>query len=181
MALTTSRLYSQPTLDISCCADWNSGHDDGVASSPGSNGRQAGGAAPNSQTEEHPLPSPPRRQDQAWGRGVSADRYPFISRSTTPPSPNWDSLTSSNPSRPLKPPNRRVRTRTHGGVGGGTPRGAPYPDYVSVSVNGAFLILTMTSLLTPSAGLNRKPSRLPGWRPRVAPAAPSRSRPARSA
>src|ERR1035437_11133348 len=33
---------------------------------------------------------------------------------------------------PLNPPNRRVRTRTHGGVGGEEPRGGPpYPDFGS--------------------------------------------------
>ena len=95
------------------------------------NGKPDNDALPNSQIEEQPQSSPLLRQDQVWGRGASADPCPCISRSTTSPSPTWDSLPSSNHSHQLKPPNRRVRTRTHGGVGGGTPRGAPYPDFAA--------------------------------------------------
>jgi len=120
---------------LPCCADWNSGHADGFASSPGNNGKPDDVASPNSRLQARPRPSPLRRRDQAWRPGVSADPCKSTSRSTTPPSPISDSHPSSNRSRPLKPPNRRVRTRMHGGVGGGTPRGAPYPDRIPESSN----------------------------------------------
>ena len=37
-------------------------------------------------------------------------------------------VTMTKPTPPPKPPNRRVRTRTHGGVGGAEPQRPPYPD-----------------------------------------------------
>jgi hypothetical protein len=44
-------------------------------------------------------------------------------------------LASLVPINPHSPPNRRVRTRTHGGVGGAGPRGSPIPIAVFQAAN----------------------------------------------
>ena len=46
------------------------------------------------------------------------------------------SLHSSLPLRPLNQPNRRVRTRTHGDVGGEKPKGLPLSRFAKVSRGG---------------------------------------------
>ena len=59
-------------------------------------------------------------------RSATAPRSPSRCPTTTSARPS-----ASLPSRPPSPhnqPNRRVRTRMHGGVGGEGPRGSPFPD-----------------------------------------------------
>ena len=61
----------------------------------------------------------------ALGGSATAPRSPSPCR--TPSSPRSASLPSWR-TRPLNPPNRRIRTRTYGGVGGGGREAPPYPD-----------------------------------------------------
>jgi len=67
------------------------------------------------------------REDQAGAHGASAEARRSTSHSIITPSPNSASLPFLNQPSTLNPPNRRIRTRTCGGVGGGGREPPPIP------------------------------------------------------
>ena len=108
-----------------CCARSTSGSGAGFDPSRGSNGN-AGEPALRSCVAEAWASTWRRKPPAALtapGGSATAPRSPLRSRTTSSARPS-----ASLPSRPPRPhnqPNRRVRTRTHGGVGGEGPRGSP--------------------------------------------------------
>ena len=100
-----------------CCADLNSGPGGGCVPSPGNSGSVVGrgllncDAAASAGTWRHRPPA------AHMAPGGSATAPPWPSHSPTPPS-RRSALPLLVPTKPSNLPNRRVRTRTHGGVGG---------------------------------------------------------------
>jgi hypothetical protein len=109
------------------CATWTDGYRSGCARSPGAMAlRQAA----------LPRTAPTRDQHAAGGHYGSPRPRPVAAQSASrsPSRLARDLLRRARPAHPgagrhmMPPPNRRVRTGTHGGVGGTRPQGFPLPD-----------------------------------------------------
>ena len=110
-----------------CCARWTSGPGGGCVPSPGSNGSADARALLSCASRgvgRHWRRKPPAARTALGGSATAR------ARSIALPNAFLDSLglPSLVPTRPHNPPNRRVRTRMHGGVGGAKPEASPYPD-----------------------------------------------------
>src|SRR5438034_4517289 len=100
----------------------------GCAPSPGSNGNAGLLALPSCDAAA---------SAGIWRRRAPVARMALGGSATAPRSPSLFRMPSSSRSgsplsrcaRSLHPSNRRVRTRMHGGVGGGGREADPYPDY----------------------------------------------------
>src|ERR1700676_2712204 len=106
-----------------CCARLTSGSGDGCAPSPGSNGGVDALASPNCDTAASAgtWRHKPPVAHMALGGWQRAPRSTWPCQSSSSGHSVW---LPSRP-RPLNPSNRRIRTRTSGGVGGAEPRGSP--------------------------------------------------------
>jgi hypothetical protein len=89
---------------------------------------------------------PARRAGVNAAHGASVTPAQCNKPSRTRTSPRWGSRASQASGTAHNHPNRRVRTRTHGGVGGGEPRGPP----LSRCVPGMPVIMEVRVLCTGS-------------------------------
>ena len=108
----------------------------------GNNGRQVAVASRNFVAWACLVTSPRKRWAHATARGVCPKALLFTKLFPGNSSRRSASLHSSPPLRPLNQPNRRVRTRTHGDVGGEKPKGFPlsqFPDAMSSPILGQSL------------------------------------------
>ena len=109
---------------LRCCETWNRGCEDVYAAVCGSSGKEDAAGMQRYVRGVSDVTWLHRQQEVHTARGESA----VVQHSALPcPMPTllrWDYQNSPFVAT-LNQPNRRVRTRTHGGVGGAEPRGSP--------------------------------------------------------
>jgi hypothetical protein len=99
----------------------------------------------------------PARQDRRVKPDGAVKQGPKRPRRCTPPNPGGHPSCGNR--CPLNPPNRRIRTRTYGGVGGEEPRGSPLSRSISVSR----LLPTNSSIVALQTTISILVSKVSGW------------------